>query len=156
MESFSCLTEDDKNIGASVINFGANSTSLITFKNGCLVSCLNINLGSSFLTFDLAHAFGISLFEAEKIKIKYGTFLPLSNENYYENIIINNDEYKEGIVSSSNITNNHEDTLINKYDFLSVLIARQEEIIELLNGKSKYLNQIISDRKLILTGGGAK
>jgi cell division protein FtsA len=164
VESFSCLTDDDKNIGVSVINFGANSTSLITFKNGCLVSCLNINIGSSLLTFDLAHAFGISLFEAEKLKLEHGTFLSLSGENYYENIILeksipylNNDEnFSVSSPSGVNKLVNENHVLINKYDFLSVLLARQEEILEVLISKARNLGQIFSERKLILTGGGAK
>lgn len=167
MESFSCLSEDDKNIGSSVINFGANSTSLITFKNGCLVSCLNLNIGSSLLTFDIAHAFGISLFEAEKLKLEYGTFAALSGENYYENIILqklNSFLVPENGFNSFSLLRQDENekplnenhVLINKYDFLSVLMARQEEILEILISKAKNLGQVFSERKLILTGGGAK
>jgi cell division protein FtsA len=170
MESFSCLSEDDKNIGASVINFGANSTSLITFKNGCLVSCLNLNIGSALMTFDIAHAFGISLFEAEKLKLEYGALTGLSGENYYENIILqksNSFLVQDGIDSNlSSLVKNNEsglsslnnenNVLINKYDFLSVLMARQEEIVEILISKAKSLGQIFSERKLVLTGGGSK
>lgn len=152
MESFSCLNEDDKNIGASVINFGAHSTSVVTFKNGCLISCFNINLGSAYLTFDVAHAFGISLVEAEKLKISQGTLITLSSENYYENIQVEQELSQDYQYQS----NNQEPVLINKYDFLSVLLARQEEIIEMLINKGKSLNQVISDRKIILTGGGSK
>jgi cell division protein FtsA len=160
MESFSCLTEDDKNIGASVINFGASSTSLITFKNGCLVSCLNINIGSALLTFDLAHAFGISLCEAEKLKLEYGTFSRISTDNYYENIILEKNQslsnnFETSAVSATKSFDENK-ILINKYDFLSVLLARQEEILEVLILKAKSLGQVFSERKLILTGGGAK
>jgi len=167
MESFSCLSEDDKNIGASIISFGSNSTSLITFKNGCLVSCLSINMGSSLLTFDIAHAFGISLFEAEKLKIEYGSLYDIRNDNYCENIILvkenknfENNNSGENYHIINDLPNkkeiNENNILINKYDFLSVILARQEEIIDTLISKAKSLGQIFSDRKLILTGGGAK
>ncbi len=138
-DTFSCLNDDDRSIGATVINFGAQNTSVATFKNGCLTSCYSKPIGGAYITLDIAYAFGVSLSCAERMKIFYGNLF--LDENSDEKISMEIDE------------ETHEEILVNRNDFLSVIIARQEEIIESIFQKNGDFSYDISERKIIITGG---
>ena len=140
-DSFSCLTEDDKNIGSTLINFGSGNTSVVTFKSGSLVSCYSKSIGSEYITFDIAFAFGVSLVNAEKLKILHGSLFP--DEEGGVIIIPNDDENSE--------------ISIDYTEFLAVIKARQEEILEsvLLSKKIEQGCRQISVRKILITGGGS-
>jgi cell division protein FtsA len=142
MDTFSCLNDDDKAIGATVINFGAQNTSVATFKNGCLTSCYSKPIGGSFITLDIAYAFGVSLSCAERMKILHGNLF--LDDNNDEKIAMQIDDETE------------EEILVSKNDFLSVIIARQEEIIESIFQKNGDFSYEISERKIIITGGANK
>jgi cell division protein FtsA len=141
-DTFSCLNDDDKAIGATVVNFGAQNTSVATFKNGCLTSCYSKPIGGSYITLDIAYAFGVSMSCAEKMKLLHGSLF--LDENSDEKISMQIDDETE------------EEILVNKNDFLSVIIARQEEIIESMFQKNGDFSYDISERKIIITGGAHK
>ena len=141
-DAFSCLNDDDKGIGATVINFGAQNTSVVTFKNGCLTSCYSKPIGGSSITFDIAYAFGVSLSCAERMKVLYG------------NLFL--DDHSDEKISMQIDEGSEEEILANKNDFLSVIIARQEEIIESIFQKNGDFSYDISERKIIITGGAHK
>jgi cell division protein FtsA len=146
MDSFSCISDDDKNIGVTVINFGAEDTGVLTFKNSCLTSCYTRPLGSYHITHDIAYAFGVSIANAEKMKLLYGNLFLDEEDN--ESISVR--------VENSGI----DEIFIDKNEFLSVVLARQEEILELifsqLNKKNSQFSYDISTRKIIIVGGGSK
>lgn len=143
-DSFSCLSLDDIKIGATVINFGAETTSVVTYKNDSLISCYSRSLGSNHITFDIACAFSVSFANAEKLKILHGNLLIDDEEGF---IITNGDEKNQNEIS------------IDYLEFLSVIRARQEEIIESifipLMLKDKKFSYDISARKILITGGGS-
>ena len=146
MDSFSCVSDDDKNIGVTIINFGAEDTSVLTFKNGCLTSCYSKPLGGYHLTHDIAYAFGISIANAEKIKVLYGS------------LFIDNEDNESISVKIENTGS--DEIFIDKSEFLSVIAARQEEILELifsqLNKNNNQFSYDISTRKIIIVGGASK
>ena len=96
----------------------------------------------SSITFDIAYAFGVSLSCAERMKVLYGNLF--LDDNSDEKISMQIDEGSE------------EEILANKNDFLSVIIARQEEIIESIFQKNGDFSYDISERKIIITGGAHK
>ena len=146
IDSFSCISDDDKNIGVTIMNFGAENTSVLTFKNGCLTSCYSKPLGGSHITHDIAYAFGISIANSEKLKVLYG------------NLFIDNEDNDSISVKIEN--NGSDEILIDKNEFLSVIAARQEEILELifsqLNKNNDQFSYDISTRKIMVVGGASK
>lgn len=67
----SVLTENEKELGCALIDFGAGVTSLSVYKNGKLQNLCVIPLGGQLITRDLTSLHLVET-EAEKIKINYG------------------------------------------------------------------------------------
>jgi cell division protein FtsA len=108
------LTEDDKNRGCALIDFGAGVTSLTTYKNGRLLSLNVIPMGGNLITKDLAYFLGIREADAETLKRKYG------------NAIVNPDDATTFQVNVEQI----DTPAVNLADFNTVLEARLQEILE--------------------------
>jgi len=69
------LSRDDQSLGAVLLDCGAGSTSLSTFKHNKLLSFDSIPLGGKHITRDLAYGLDVDLDAAERIKILQGTCL---------------------------------------------------------------------------------
>lgn len=70
------LTDDEKNLGSIIIDFGANTTSFGIFLEGKILYVNYIPIGGNDITIEIARSFSISLKEAEKLKILYGVADP--------------------------------------------------------------------------------
>ncbi|MCC8153060.1 MAG: cell division protein FtsA [Tannerellaceae bacterium] len=68
----SVLTEDEKNLGCALIDFGAGVTSLAVYKNGQLVNLSVIPFGGNLITRDITSLNMVEA-EAERIKRTYGS-----------------------------------------------------------------------------------
>lgn len=68
------LTEDEKNLGCALIDFGAGVTSLAVYKNGVLVNLSVIPFGGNLITKDITSLNMVDA-EAERIKCTYGSAL---------------------------------------------------------------------------------
>ncbi|MCG8555326.1 MAG: cell division protein FtsA [Proteobacteria bacterium] len=66
------LSEDEKEIGAVLIDIGGGTTDVIIFINGAVVHTSVIPIGGINLTNDVATGLRTPIAEAERIKIKYG------------------------------------------------------------------------------------
>ena len=62
------LTRDEKQVGAALIDVGAETTTVVTYKNGTLASLVTIPMGSALITRDLSVGLGITEEAAENIK----------------------------------------------------------------------------------------
>lgn len=142
----STLNEDEKNLGAIIIDFGSQITSFAVFSSGNCIFVGSVPLGSFHITSDIARKFSLSLSEAEKLKILHGTADPslLQKE---EQIVIDDladkNNYR-GDVSISNL--DLAKVINNKVSEIFTKIKQQYEPLE--------LGDIISQR-VVVTGGGA-
>ena len=75
------LTNDEKELGCALIDFGAGVTSLSVFKDGLLVDMCVIPLGGNLITHDIASCLHITESEAERIKENYASMSVPTNEN---------------------------------------------------------------------------
>jgi cell division protein FtsA len=71
----SVLTDDEKQLGATVIDMGGGVTSIAVFLEGALVYADVVPLGGNHVTSDLAHMLAAPLSAAERIKALYGAAL---------------------------------------------------------------------------------
>jgi cell division protein FtsA len=108
------LSEDEKNRGCALIDFGAGVTSLTVYKNGCLVSLCVIPLGGNLITKDIGEFLRIGETEAEQLKRKYG------------NALVNKDDDSTFQVNTEQM----ELPPVKLADFNTVVEARQQEILE--------------------------
>lgn len=78
--SMAVMTEDEKELGACLVDIGGGSTDIICYKEGAVIHTASIPIGGSHFTQDLSIGLRTSPSDAEKIKIKYGHCLPQSSE----------------------------------------------------------------------------
>jgi cell division protein FtsA len=71
----STLTDDEKQLGATVIDMGGGVTSIAVFMEGQLVHADVVPMGGSHVTADLARMLAAPLSAAERIKTLYGAAL---------------------------------------------------------------------------------
>nr|HPN29919.1 cell division protein FtsA [bacterium] len=73
--SYSALTEEEKNLGALLIDMGGGTTDIAAFENGSITRLASYDLGGDYITVNISKNFTVSFNEAERLKIKYGGVL---------------------------------------------------------------------------------
>lgn len=139
--AFSCLSEEEKEQGVTLVDIGANTTSIVVFYGKNIITCSNLPIGGNHITSDISYGLAIDFATAEKIKILEGNaFLTSFDEGSMIEIDSNNaDEGK---------------TYISKAELSMIIRARLEEIIEMIKGKVDELKMGgLSSKKIVLTGG---
>jgi cell division protein FtsA len=69
------LTEEERNLGVALLDFGGGTTDLAVFSRGTIKHTSVLPLGGDNLTYDISIGLRTPKNEAEKIKIKYGCAL---------------------------------------------------------------------------------
>lgn len=108
------LSEDEKNLGCALIDFGAGVTTLTVYSKGLLVNLSVIPFGGDIITKDIV-SLHILETEAERIKKEYG------------NGIADRENDTSIQISTPNGLDKHE---IKLTDLNNVIEARQKEILE--------------------------
>ncbi|KJV55452.1 cell division protein FtsA [Orientia chuto str. Dubai] len=145
--ALACLTEDEKNLGAIIIDVGAQTTSFGVFFDGKLLYSGNLAIGSWHITSDIAKVLSLNMKVSEKLKVLYG---------YAMTSMIT----KDSVVNFEDLDHetNYSDTKssITISQLSKIIQPRAEEILELV--KMEYdkigVDYLIS-RCIVLTGGGA-
>ncbi|MBR6327941.1 MAG: cell division protein FtsA, partial [Alphaproteobacteria bacterium] len=70
--ALACLVEDEKELGATVIDIGGGTTSMTTFKGGYPVYFSTLPVGGNNITNDIAWGLTTSFAHAEDLKIRHG------------------------------------------------------------------------------------
>ena len=70
------VTKRQKELGVTVIDVGAGSTSLAVFEEGTILHSVCLPIGGESVTNDIAIGMRTSIDTAEKIKIEFGSVLP--------------------------------------------------------------------------------
>jgi cell division protein FtsA len=80
------LTEEEKALGAALIDFGGGTTDLAVLKGNSIKHTSVLALGGNNLTHDISVGLRTPMGEAEKIKIKYGSCLTskIGSENTFK------------------------------------------------------------------------
>lgn len=69
------LTEEERNLGVALIDFGGGTTDMAVFSRGSIKHTSVLALGGDNLTYDISIGIRTATVEAEKIKMKYGCAL---------------------------------------------------------------------------------
>lgn len=69
----SCLVDDEKNLGCTVVDMGGGTTSVAVFMGGKLIYAAAVPVGGNHVTSDIAQGLATSLSDAERIKTLYGS-----------------------------------------------------------------------------------
>ncbi|MDD4555792.1 MAG: cell division protein FtsA [Alphaproteobacteria bacterium] len=141
--SLSCLVDDEKKIGATLIDIGGGTTSIATFQNDYPVYFDSIGVGGNNITNDIAWGLTTSFTHAEKLKNLHGcAFLTTQDQEETLNI------YPVGEEDDSSIRQ------VPKSDLINIITPRVEEIFELINKKLDEIGlKDVSSHRVVLTGG---
>lgn len=137
---FSCLTEEERQYGAILIDIGSSKSSISFFRNDNILMEEWIPIGGDNVTKDLVQILGINTQKAEILKRSYGS-VKTKNDAFNKEI----DLYDESGL--------YNQTKIPVQFMTDIIRARMEEIIEILASKIQNINY--SYGKVIITGGGA-
>jgi len=144
-----CLTEDEKNLGATVIDIGGGLTQVAIFSGGNLIHAESIAIGGSHITKDLARGLSTGISYAERIKTLYGSAVLERGDR--EEII---DVPQAGEPGENPEAESQEIRHISKAEVISIISPRVEEIMEVTKKslEEKGLEKILGGR-IVLTGG---
>ncbi len=137
------LSEDEKDLGCMVIDFGGGTTSFSIFKNNYMRMCGVIPIGAKNITNDIREL-NLTENHAEKLKIQFGNALS-STEIPDRRIII------------SKASAEQEEKSVQSAILSQIIEARVTEIIGFIVNTFKtsaYLRQLGAG--IVITGGGAK
>ena len=138
------MSEEEKDIGATVVDMGAGTTCFATFLGGCLVNLGMVPTGGNVMTRDIAQGLGCTLADAERLKTLNGAAF-LSPRDDLERLIVPILGDEDG----ANIQ-------IPRSDLISIIVPRLEDILEKLALQlDENPSFIVATRRLILAGGGA-
>lgn len=70
--SYAVLTDDEKELGACLIDMGAGTMDIAVYTAGALRHTAVIPYAGNAVTSDIAYAFGTPLGDAENVKVQYG------------------------------------------------------------------------------------
>ncbi|MDR2921684.1 MAG: cell division protein FtsA [Tannerella sp.] len=134
------LSQNEKDLGCALINFGAGVTSVVVYKGGNLIHLSVIPFGGKLITKDLMNLHLVEA-EAERLKITYGSALL--------------DKNKEGMISLG-ATDGAGMREIEQSEINMIVEARAKEIVENVYARVEATNEIDSlGAGIILTGGAS-
>jgi len=140
--SFAVLNEDEKELGAIVMDLGGGTTDIAMFYEGCIRHTAVVGLGGKNVTNDLALGLRTPVDQAEQIKIEHGCAVHTEGDR----------DVTIEVPSVDGRTSRR----ISKAYLVDIIQPRLEEILSLAYReikKSNYVNLMTGG--VVLTGGGS-
>ncbi len=138
--------QDEMELGSIIIDLGAGTTDVLLLLHGAPIGTFSIPVGGNLVTNDISVVAGISINEAEKIKVNNGCC-------WIENITSENDI--DVLIPG---VGGRPPTAMKKSYLTQIIQARMEQIFTLVRASLvKNTNNSIKELSgnIILTGGGA-
>ena len=139
-----CLLNEEKSLGAIVIDLGASTSNVGVFLDNCLNYSFEIPIGGNHISKDIASGLATPLMDAERVKVLNGNLFSSYNSFETINIPTLGDD-------PSNLVQKVSSGLLNE-----IIKSRTLEILELISSKLKSSNfNHIAVTKVVFTGGGS-
>ena len=165
--SLAVLTDTEKELGVTMLDIGAGTTSIAIFQEGSIIYSGSIPLGGSNVTSDLAIGLQVSLADAEKIKVKLGDIMDNkalgrtaksleSTPALLRKVDEDKEEKKKKVVDEIDIAalDISTDKKVSKAMLSKIVEARCEEIFEMAKETvTKAGYEIAMPAGVVLTGG---
>lgn len=135
------LTEEEKDLGAVLVDFGSESTSVAVYINGSVRYTKELPYGSDLITSDIAWGLHTSREIAKTVKEKYAVAC--------ENHLV------EDEVIPVSLPDRADTKEIKSTDLLDIVKPRVEELLEMVRAEVVNSNQGDFIRVAVLTGGGS-
>ena len=140
------LVDDEMDLGVTVIDMGAGTTSLAVFFDGHVVYTDSVPIGGAHVTNDIARGLSTPLVHAERMKTLYGNCLATPAD---EREIIQVPQVGE---EETGITNP-----IPRSILIGIIQPRLEETFELVRSRLEASGfDRVAGRRVVLTGGASQ
>jgi len=141
-----CLVEDEIDLGVTVIDMGAGTTSLAVFFEGNMMFCASVPVGGMHITNDIARGLSTPVTHAERMKSLYGSALASPAD---EREMIDVPQVGETGSDSAN----H----IPRSILTGIIQPRLEETLEMVRDKLEASGFAqVAGRRVVLTGGASQ
>ena len=141
-----CLVEDELDLGATIVDMGAGTTSLAIFFDGTLIHVDSIPLGGWHITSDIARGLSTPINHAERIKTLYGSCEGMPSDERTM-IAVQQIGEQDAIAPEQ----------VPKSMLTGIITPRVEEILEIVRSQllASGLDKI-AGRRAVLTGGACQ
>ncbi len=142
----SCLVEDEKDLGCTVIDMGGGVTSMAVFQGGRLLYVDAIPLGGKHVSKDIAKGLSCSILDAERLKTLYGSAMAANSD-------------REELINVPQIgeDNDSQPNHVPRAVLIGIIQPRLEEIFEIVRARlqDSGLGDMVG-RRVVLTGGASQ
>ncbi len=142
----SCLVDDERELGTTVIDMGGGTTSLAVFAEGQLLHTAQLPIGGGHVTRDIAGVLSTPLDSAERLKTVYGNAQPSPDD---EREILQVQQIGE---------EEHHFARVPRSMVVGIIRPRLEETFELVRDRldGAGLGRIAKQSRVVLTGGASQ
>ena len=141
-----CLVDDEMDLGVTVIDMGAGTTSLGVFYEGALVHADVVPVGGGHVTNDIARGLSTTTSHAERIKTLHGSAIPSPA-----------DEREMVTVPQVGETGTDAVQQVPRSILVGIVQPRVEETLELVRDRLEAGGLArAAGRRLVLTGGASQ
>ncbi|HEY9212738.1 MAG TPA: cell division protein FtsA [Ancylobacter sp.] len=140
------LADDEAELGATLIDFGAGTTTAAVVVNGHCVHVDGIAIGGQHVTNDVARGLSTRLIDAERLKSLHGGVMAIGADD-------------REMLTVPAISDDHRDLphAVPKSRLLHIIRPRIEEIIETIRDRLLASGHATgAGRRIVLTGGAAQ
>ena len=138
------LTEDERELGALLLDIGACQTGWAAWQGGMLLETGVVPVGGDHITQDIAAGLGTPRSEAERLKIRHGTVAPVSAHE--------EDALSVPVLGESGPGGWQR---VRRTELQAIIRPRAEEQVEMVRAATAHLPVAVR-RHMVLTGGGAQ
>jgi cell division protein FtsA len=128
----------ERSAGVLVIDMGAQSTGYVLFVHGVPVFASCIDSGGQHISEEIARAFDLRKFEAERLKIRYGSVYDSLQADV--DLPVNNGETREPV---------------SKFSLNHIVRLKVSTLLQAVNERLKGAGYSIPSGGVVLTGGGS-
>ena len=139
--SLGCLSDEEMELGVTLINMGGGTTSISVFSGGKMTFSDGVPLGGVNVTNDIAQGLYTDFDTAERIKTLYGN-------------TFSGDAIRDEVIEVN--TADNELASVKKSLLIEIIGARVEEILEILQEKFINGNAVNAANRIVITGGGSQ
>lgn len=148
-----CLSEEERDLGVALVEFGAQVTNVSVYAAGMLVGLTGIQRGSADITDAIASAFGIRRFQAERLKCVNGSAIASPADHREMISVAGPEDDASGPVARGADDKNR----IPRAELISVITGELDVLMgEIARSLEKMGFASGRGRKIVITGGGAE
>lgn len=141
-----CLTDDEAELGATLIDLGGGTTSIGVFSEGEMVFADSIPMGGIHVTNDIARGLTTPTAHAERMKVLYGHAMTTTTDKHEQ---IDVPQVGENDVATM--------AQVPRSLLIGIIQPRLEEIFEMVRARLEHSGfDKVGGRRVVLTGGGAQ